>query len=82
MIYALTVIILALVATIVIEIKLHYQEKKEIFDRFMAGDYKSYEYYQKEYPGLVEEREKRMAAEREKVKTKAEVEAEKKAKGF
>jgi len=62
--------------------KLHYEEKSEIFNRFMAGDYSAYRYFKDEQPVVVDDMKKRMEKERSKTKTGAEVEKEQMARGF
>jgi len=56
--------------------ELHYKEKEEIFNRYMAGDYQTYRYFKDENPAIVEDMKKTMEKERERTKTKEEVEKE------
>jgi len=57
--------------------KLHYEEKADIFNRYMAGDYKTYEYFKKEFPVEVEDKKEKLEAEREKKPTELELELKK-----
>jgi hypothetical protein len=56
--------------------ELHYKEKEELFNRYMAGDYQTYKYFKDENPVIVEDMKKTMEKERERTKTKEEVEKE------
>lgn len=62
--------------------ELHYREKEEIFNRYMAGSYQSYRYFKDEYPAVVDDTKKTMEKEREKVKTAEDEEKEKMASRF
>lgn len=62
--------------------ELHYKEKEEIFNRYMAGDYKTYRYFKDESPVIVEDLKKTMDKERERTKTQEEVEKEEMASRF
>ena len=62
--------------------KLHYEEKGELFNRFMSGDYKTYRYFKDENPVIVDDMKKTMEKEREKTKTQEEAEKEQMARGF
>jgi len=62
--------------------KLHYEEKAEIFNRFMSGDYKTYRYFKDENPVIVDDMKKTMEKEREKTRTPEEIEKEQMARGF
>ena len=62
--------------------KLHYEEKGELFNRFMSGDYKTYRYFKDEHPVVVDDMKKTMQKEREKTKTQEEAEKEAMARGF
>lgn len=81
MFYLFIALVLAL-AVVAVQNVLHYKEKKELFDRFMAGDYKSYNYFREEYPGAVKEKEARVEEERKRKPTAAELAAEEAAKRF
>lgn len=81
MIFLFIALVLALVV-IAVQNVLHYKEKREIFDKFMACDFKTYQYFSKEYPGIVKEKEASAAAKREERPTVAEMVAREKAKGF
>jgi hypothetical protein len=56
--------------------ELHYKEKEEIFNRYMAGDYKAYRYFKDENPVVVDNMKKTMEKERERAKTQEEIERE------
>jgi len=62
--------------------ELHYREKEEIFNRFMAGDYRAYRYFKDENPAIVEDMKKTMEKERERTKTREESEKEEMASRF
>ena len=62
--------------------ELHYREKEEIFNRYMAGSYQSYRYFKDEYPTVVDDTKKTLEKEREKVKTAEDEEKEKMASRF
>lgn len=62
--------------------KLHYEEKAEVFNRFMARDYSTYKYFKEEHPVVLDDMKKTMEKERERTKTNAEEEAEAAARGF
>jgi len=62
--------------------KLHYKEKEEIFNRYMAGDYKAYRYFKDENPVVVDDMRKTMEKERERAKTREEIEREEAASRF
>ena len=62
--------------------ELHYKEKEEIFNRYMAGDYKAYRYFKDENPVVVDDMRKTMEKEREKAKTREEIEREEAASRF
>jgi predicted transcriptional regulator len=62
--------------------ELHYKEKEEIFNRYMAADYQAYRYFKDESPAIVEDMKKTMEKERERTKTKEEVEKEERASRF
>jgi len=62
--------------------ELHYKEKEEIFNRYMAGDYRGYRYFKDESPVIVDDMKKTMEKEREGTKTQAETEKEKMASRF
>ena len=66
MIYLFIALIAAL-AVIAFEIHLHYQEKREVLNRFMSGDYQTYRYYLDKYRKDVDVAVK---AEEEKLKRK------------
>lgn len=36
----------------------HYREKKQLFDRYMAGDLREYKYFEKDYPNEVKQKKK------------------------
>ena len=61
---------------------LHYKEKEEIFNRFMAGDYRAYRYFKDESPVVVDDMKKMMEKERDRKKTQEEAEKEEAAKRF
>jgi len=87
-----TYLFIALIASLVIlgglnilQVILHYREKGEIFNRFMATDYHSYKYHEKEYEVDVAHKEKtyeQMEKEKEKEATPEEIEKKRKAQGF
>jgi hypothetical protein len=60
----------------------HYEEKKEIFNRFMAGDYRAYMYFKDENKVVVDNLKKRLEAEREKVETEEDLEKKRAAEAF
>lgn len=62
--------------------ELHYKEKEEIFNRYMAGDYKAYRYFKDENPVVVDNMKKTMEKERERAKTQEEIEREEAASRF
>ena len=62
--------------------ELHYKEKEEIFNRYMAGDYQGYRYFKDESPVIVDDMKKTMEKERERTKTQTENEKEEMAKRF
>jgi hypothetical protein len=62
--------------------KLHYQEKEEIFNRYMATDYKTYRYFKDEAPLLLDDLKKNQEKERERTRTKEEAEREEVASRF
>lgn len=62
--------------------ELHYKEKEEIFNRYMAGDYRGYRYFKDESPVIVDDMKKTMEKERERTKTQAEAEKEEMASRF
>ena len=62
--------------------ELHYKEKEEIFNRYMAGDYRAYRYFKDENPAIVEDMKKTMEKERERTKTREESEKEEMASRF
>ena len=62
--------------------ELHYREKEEIFNRFMAGDYRAYRYFKDENPAIVEDMKKTMEKERERTKSREESEKEEMASRF
>ena len=62
--------------------ELHYKEKEEIFNRYMAGDYKAYRYFKDENPVVVDDMKKTMEKERERAKTREEIEREEAASRF
>jgi len=53
----------------VIQVILHYREKEEIFRKYMAGDYRLYQYFKKEYPVEVDNLEKNLEKKREEMLT-------------
>ena len=61
---------------------LHYKEKEEIFNRFMAGDYRAYRYFKDESPVVVDDMKKTMEKERGRTKTQEEAEKEEMASRF
>lgn len=66
----------------ILQVILHYREKGEIFNRFMATDYREYQYHKKEYEVDVDHKEKtygQMEKEKEKELSPLEIEARKKA---
>lgn len=62
--------------------KLHYEEKAEVFNRFMSGDYQAYRYFKDENPVILDDMKKTMEKEREKTKTQEEFEKERMAREF
>jgi hypothetical protein len=61
---------------------LHHRERRSVMDRFMAQDFRTFQYFDKAYPGEVKDKEAKMEAERERKKTEAEILAEAKAQLF
>ena len=55
------------------QLKIHYKEKEDIFSKFMAKNLTEAEYFKKEYPGLVEEGQKKMEKDRKAVLTTEEI---------
>jgi len=49
--------LLVLGGIIVFLVIAHHKEKEEIFNRYMAGDYKTYQYYDKEYEKFVDRKD-------------------------
>lgn len=45
--------------------KLHYEEKEDLFIKLAAKNLAEAEFYKKEYPGEIDEKEKRLEQERE-----------------
>jgi len=74
--------LLVSLATNVILAVLHYREKREIFDRFMAGDYRAYQYFKEEFPVEVKDKDRRLEKDREKEPDAKEAELRRKAEGF
>lgn len=68
-------LVLAL-ATICIQNVLHYKEKKEIFNRFFAGDYKTYKQFEDIIPAKMKAEEEARKEKPKKVLTRAELEAQ------
>lgn len=62
MIYLFIALIVALLIN-GLEIYLHYKEKEDVFDRYMAKSMGEYEYYKKEYPGDVKNKEDKIKAD-------------------
>jgi len=62
--------------------KLHYEEKTELFNRFMSVDYKTYRYFRDDHPVIVDDMKKTMEKERGKTKTQEEIEKEQRAREF
>jgi hypothetical protein len=58
--------LLASLAVTALEIYLHYREKEEIFNRYMAGDYQSYRYYKDQFKTEIALQEKEAEATIEK----------------
>lgn len=65
-ILAIVVVALGGIAGMILQTVLHAKEKREIFDRYMAGDYRMYKYYQEENPVAVDLMKKRAEAAIEK----------------
>lgn len=65
-ILAIVVVALGGFAAVILQTVLHAKEKREIFDRYMAGDYRMYKYYQEENPIAVELMKKKAEANLEK----------------
>jgi hypothetical protein len=78
----LFIVALAALAVIALQNVLHYKEKKEIFNRFFAGDYKTYKQFEEILPAKMKADEKIREEERKKVLTPAELEARTKAGRF
>ncbi|HZX09501.1 MAG TPA: hypothetical protein VFG01_01030 [Acidobacteriota bacterium] len=83
----LFIISIILALTNALQTILHYREKRQLFDRYMAGDLKEYKYLEKEYPSevkqkrkLFEEREKKSKEMRKGLKNMDNIEREKIAK--
>ncbi|HUU38003.1 MAG TPA: hypothetical protein VMW46_07365 [Candidatus Desulfaltia sp.] len=74
--YLFAALIVSLATNVILAV-LHYREKKEIFNRFMAGDYRTYQYFKKEFPVEVEDKKEKLEAEREKEPTELELELKK-----
>lgn len=58
---------IALIVSLLINaflVKVHYKEKEDIFAKFMARDLREAEYFKKEYPEEIKERQKKMEEER------------------
>ncbi|MCD6194266.1 MAG: hypothetical protein J7L26_12515 [Candidatus Aminicenantes bacterium] len=53
MFYLFVALVLSIIANIV-QVYLHYKEKDEVFNRFMARDYREYRYFKEEYPKEVD----------------------------
>jgi len=66
MFYLFIALVLSIIANI-IQIYLHYKEKDEVFNRFMARDYSEYRYFKEEYPKEVDLATKE---KKEEIKTK------------
>lgn len=62
--------------------KLHYEEKAEVFNRFMSGNYQAYRYFKDEQPVVVDDMKKTMEKERGKTITQEEAEKQRMAQGF
>lgn len=77
MIYLFAALIVSLATNVVLAV-LHYREKGEIFNRFMAGDYRAYQYFKKEFPIEVEDKKERLEAERKEEPTELELELKRK----
>lgn len=69
--YLFIALILSILAN-AYQLKLHYKEKKDIFNKFMARNLAEAEYFDKFYPNATKEQIKAMKKEREKVLTEAE----------
>jgi hypothetical protein len=78
----LFLICLALAGLNIVQVILHYHEKKELFDRYMAGDYRAYNYYTKEYPIELKDKEKALEKERGRVLSDEEIAEREAAEGF
>ena len=58
---------IALIVSLLInalQVKFHYKEKEDIFAKFMAKSLTEAEYFKKEYPKEIKERQKKMEEER------------------
>jgi len=67
---------IALIASLLInalQLKFHYKEKEDIFAKFMARDLREAEYFKKEYPKEIKERQKKMEQDRKNVLTPEEI---------
>ena len=62
--------------------KLHYEEKTELFNRFMSVDYKTYRYFKDDHPVVVDDMKKTLEKERERTRTPEETEKEEMAREF
>lgn len=62
--------------------KVHYKEKDEIFNRFMALDFHQYQYFREQFKGEVEHQKKVLKKKREEKITPEEKEKRDKAGGF
>jgi len=68
------------IAALVAVTYLHYREKKELFDRFMAQDFSRYMYHKQIQPVEVDNFKKNLKVKTE--KTEAQIERERAAEGF
>jgi len=67
---------IALIVSLLInalQVKFHYKEKEDIFAKFMAKSLTEAEYFKKEYPKEIKERQKKMEQDRKKVLTEEEI---------
>lgn len=82
-IIGLIVIVVLLILATVAQLILHYREKKDIFDRFMARDFREYKYLKEDLPIQLKDKEKRLEESRKQPPlTEEERKLQERAKGF
>jgi len=74
--------LIAALAVILAQNVLHYREKRDLFNRFMAGDYKTYNHFEKVLPEQMKQQEKILEKKLEEKVTPEVLRAREAARGF